>query len=43
VKIKSVSNPKAQISLDQKSLQIDFKITDCLQNPESTNLEVVFE
>jgi ribosomal protein S8 len=42
-KIKSVSNPNAQISPDQKSLQIDFKITDCLQNPELTSIEVIFE
>ena len=43
LKIKSVSNPNAKISSDQKSLQLDFKITDCLYNPENTNLEVVLQ
>jgi hypothetical protein len=43
LKIKSVSNPNARISSDKKSLQLDFKITDCLYNPDSTNLEVVLE
>jgi hypothetical protein len=42
-KIKSVSNPKAKISEDKKSLVLDFLIADCLQNPEITNLEVVLE
>ena len=42
-KIKSVSNPKAIISEDQKSLRLQFLMTDCLVNPESTNLEVVLE
>lgn len=42
-KIKSVSNPLAKISDDHKSLSIQFLLTDCLQNPVSTNLEVVLE
>jgi hypothetical protein len=42
-KIQSVSNPRAQISDDRKSLSLQFLITDCLQNPEITNLEVVLE
>ena len=42
-KIKSVSNPNAKISEDRKSIQLQFLITDCLMNPENTNLEVVLE
>ena len=42
-KIQSVSNPQAKISEDRKSLSVQFLLTDCLQNPESTNLEVVLE
>lgn len=42
-KIQSVSNPLAKISANQKSLSIQFQLTDCLQNPEITNLEVVLE
>ncbi|MFV8364965.1 hypothetical protein [Flavobacterium sp. XS1P27] len=42
-KIKSVSNPNAKISEDKKSLELQFLITDCLVNPERTNLEVVLE
>lgn len=42
-KIKSVSNANAKISEDKKSLELQFLITDCLVNPESTNLEVVLE
>jgi hypothetical protein len=42
-KIKSVSNPLAKISENQKSLSLQFLLTDCLQNPEITNLEVVLE
>jgi hypothetical protein len=42
-KIQSVSNPKAKISENQKSLSIQFLLTDCLQNPEITNLEVVLD
>ena len=42
-KIKSVSNANAIISKDQKSMELQFLITDCLANPESTNLEVVLE
>ena len=40
-KIKSVSNVNAKISEDKKSLELQFLITDCLVNPESTNLEVI--
>jgi hypothetical protein len=42
-KIESVSNPLAKISDDRKSLSVQFLITDCKQNPEITNLEVVLE
>lgn len=42
-KIKSVSNSKAKISDDEKSLELQFLITDCLVNPERTGLEVVLE
>jgi len=42
-KIQSVSNPLAKISADQKSLSLEFLLTDCLQNPVSTNLEVILE
>lgn len=42
-KIKSVSNSNAKISEDKKSLELHFLLSDCLQNPEITNLEVVLE
>lgn len=42
-KIQSVSNPLAKISDDGKSIRLQFLLTDCLQNPEITNLEVVLE
>ena len=42
-KIRSVSNPRAQIGNDHKSLSVQFLLTDCIQNPEITNLEVVLE
>ena len=42
-KIKSVSNANATISEDKKALVLQFLITDCLENPEITNLEVVLE
>lgn len=42
-KIKSVSNLKAIISSDKKSLTLEFQLSDCVKNPESTNLEVVLE
>jgi hypothetical protein len=42
-KIKSVSNKNAKISEDKKSLKVQFLLSDCLQNPEITNLEVVLE
>lgn len=42
-KIKSVSNANAKISEDKKALELQFLLTDCLQNPESTNLEVILE
>lgn len=41
--IKSVSNPNAEISEDRKALKVEFLLGDCLQNPESTALEVVLE
>lgn len=42
-KIQSVSNPLAKISDDYKSLSLQFLLTDCLQNPSSTSLEVILE
>ena len=42
-KIQSVSNPQAKISENQKSLSIEFLLTDCVQNPTITNLEVILE
>ncbi|WPO76914.1 hypothetical protein [Flavobacterium sp. KACC 22761] len=42
-KIKSVSNEKAIISSDKKSLTLEVQLLDCLKNPEVTNLEVVLE
>lgn len=42
-KIKSVSNEKAFISSDKKSLTLAFLLSDCLRDPEITNLEVVLE
>ena len=42
-KILSVSNPLVTISADRKSLSLQLLLTDCLQNPEITNLEVVLE
>ena len=42
-KIKSVSNEKAILSPDKKSLTLEFQLSDCLQNPEITDLEVVLE
>ncbi len=42
-KIQSVSNPLAKISADKKSVVLEMTIFDCLQNPESTNLEVILE
>jgi hypothetical protein len=42
-KIQSVSNSLAKISNDHKSLSLQFPLSDCLQNPLSTNLEVILE
>jgi hypothetical protein len=42
-KIKSISNEKAILSPDKKSFTVEFQLSDCLQNPEITNLEVVLE
>ena len=42
-KIKSVSNAAAKISDDKKSLVITFDLSDCVSNPEITQLEVVLE
>ena len=42
-KIKSTSNSNAKISEDRKSLLLQFVLSDCLQNPEITNLEVLLE
>lgn len=42
-KIKSVNNSNAIISTDKKGLELEFLLLDFLQNPESTNVEVIFE
>lgn len=42
-KIKTVSNEKAHISADKKSITLEFQLSDCMVNPESTSLEVVLE
>lgn len=42
-KIKTVSNEKAHISADKKSITLEFQLSDCMQDPESTNLEVILE
>ena len=42
-KIKWVSKTDATISTDKKSLSLQLFLTDCLQNPESTALEVILE
>lgn len=39
----SVSNSKAFVSADKRSLTLEFLLSDCLQDPEMTNLEVVLE
>jgi hypothetical protein len=41
--IAKVSNSNAKISEDKKSLELQFLLSDCLKDPESTNLEVVLE
>ena len=41
--IQSVSNPKAVVGSDKKSLLLTFSLLEVLANPESTNLEVVLE
>lgn len=42
-KIKSVSNPKAIIDSDGKSLSLEFQLSDCLHDPKVTDLEVILE
>ncbi|STO15427.1 Uncharacterised protein [Flavobacterium hibernum] len=42
-KIKSVSNEKAIVSLDKKTMTLEFQLSDCWKNPELTNLEVILE
>ncbi|MEO8255452.1 MAG: hypothetical protein ABI554_13810 [Flavobacterium sp.] len=42
-KIKSVSNEKAILSSDKKTMTIEFQLSDSMQNPEMTSLEVVLE
>lgn len=42
-KIQSVSNVLAEISADKKSLKLELLLSDCLENPLITNLEVVLE
>lgn len=42
-KIKSVSNSRAILSDDKKSLRIEFALADCYQNPEITALEVILD
>lgn len=41
--IQSVSNTKAIISDDKKSLVLTFSLVEAVTNPESTNLEVVLD
>lgn len=41
--IKSVSNSKAVVSQDKRTLTLEFQLSECMQNPEITNLEVVLE
>ncbi|MFC0778921.1 hypothetical protein [Flavobacterium sp. HJSW_4] len=41
--IKSVSNSKAIVGADKKSLTLEFQLLDFLYNPESSNLNVVLE
>ena len=42
-KIKFFSNTNAIISVDRKSLSLQFLLSDCLKNPEITVLEVLLE
>lgn len=42
-KIQSVSNSLAEISADKQSLKLELLLSDCLQNPLITNLEVILE
>ena len=41
--IQSVSNTKAVISADKKSLVVTFSLVEVVTNPESTNLEVILQ
>lgn len=41
--IQSVSNTKAVISADKKSLVLTFSLIEAVTNPESTNLEVILQ
>ncbi len=42
-KIKYVSNNKAKISEDKKSMVLKFVLSECIENPDITNLEIVLE
>ncbi|MBE8725867.1 hypothetical protein [Flavobacterium hungaricum] len=42
-KIQSCSNPKAFISSDKKTLDLEFKLSDFSRDPQITNMEVVLE
>jgi hypothetical protein len=42
-KIKYVSNNKAKISDDKKSMILKFVLSDCIENPDITSLEIVLE
>ena len=42
-KIKYVSNNKAKISEDKKSMSLKFVLSECIENPDITNLEIVLE
>ena len=42
-RIKSVSNPEVVYCGDRKSFILDFRISDCLKNPESTSLTVILD
>lgn len=42
-KIINVSNSNAKISEDKKSMTLEFLLSDCIENPDITNLEIVLE
>jgi hypothetical protein len=42
-KIKYVSNNNAVLSNDKKTMKLEFILSDCIENPDITNLEIVLE